>query len=493
MWSPSGTQLAYASVLPSPWFLGALLGARRRLGAHTNHERGLPEQAAELVAERVLDRVRPHCRLETLRSTSFAPTGLTLHRVVDFSGSDAPASLPGRRTAPRSSIRTMSTVGMYALPPQVSEIFVANADGSGERRLTELAPQFAYDSAPTWSPDGDQILFNRRYQLTGGALTTMNPDGTCESGLSADPRGMPSSLESPSWQTIPGGAAIGPKTCRAVALEPMTPHQGRPSSCRRRHDLERGHGGAVERGGHDRSHCGPISAWKRTDGYACTRRSASFVCRIERLDRGQSQFVGVLGTARRVGRDRRSRNVSLSARLTVTADGPLLPTRRDTGDVFFTPSRCVTTDRGGGYIEGTRFPWTGSAVVVGRTRSTLWAGRTTCSPAPARDVINSWDSRGDVISCGPGRDRVFADRKDKVSRDCERVRRGYLVVPRLALIVVILAAVVAGAVSPPPLPEQPGFDAPQISPERQLAAVSALLQRRLEVHPLGHDAPHRTG
>ncbi len=118
-----------------------------------------------------------------------------------------------------------------------------------------------------------------------------------------------------------------------------------------------------------------------TEGYACTRRSASFVCRIERLDRGQSQFVGVLGTARRVGRDRRSRNVPLSARLTVTADGPLLGTRRETGYVFFTPSGCVTTD-GEAATSRARTSRIGSVAVVERTRSTLRAGRTMCSPAP---------------------------------------------------------------------------------------------------------------
>ena len=39
------------------------------------------------------------------------------------------------------------------------------------------------------------------------------------------------------------------------------------------------------------------------------------------------------------------------------------------------------------------------------------------------DRIDARDRRKDRISCGSGRDRVAADRIDRVSRDCERVRR----------------------------------------------------------------------
>ena len=128
---------------------------------------------------------------------------------------------------------------------------------------------------------------------------------------------------------------------------------------------------------------------------------SSFVCRIERLDRGQTQFVAVLGTARRVGRDQRSRNVSLSARLTVTADGPLLMTSRETGYVYFTPRGCVTSDRGGGYIQGTEFP----DRICGRRGADdidPLAGKDYVYAGAGNDVINSGDKRADVISCGPG-------------------------------------------------------------------------------------------
>jgi hypothetical protein len=135
----------------------------------------------------------------------------------------------------------------------------------------------------------------------------------------------------------------------------------------------------------------------RLEGYECTRRGAAFVCRIDRIARGESRQVAVFGSARRVGRDQSSRSMSLSAKLTVTADGPLLAT----GTRF--PDR-ICGRRGADHIH----PAGGKDYV--------YAGA-------GPDVIYARDIYGDVISCGPGRDVVFADRKDRVSRDCERVRR----------------------------------------------------------------------
>jgi Tol biopolymer transport system component len=55
-----------------------------------------------------------------------------------------------------------------------SDIYVINADGTGETRLTDLA---GVESSPTWSPDGEQIAFSTS---TGeeGDIYVMNSDGT---------------------------------------------------------------------------------------------------------------------------------------------------------------------------------------------------------------------------------------------------------------------------------------------------------------------------
>jgi hypothetical protein len=52
----------------------------------------------------------------------------------------------------------------------------------------------------------------------------------------------------------------------------------------------------------------------------------------------------------------------------------------------------------------------------GRGRDRLLAGS-------GGDVVQAADGARDIIVCGPGRDRVFADRVDRIARDCELVQR----------------------------------------------------------------------
>jgi WD40 repeat protein len=42
---------------------------------------------------------------------------------------------------------------------------------------------------------------------------------------------------------------------------------------------------------------------------------------------------------------------------------------------------------------------------------------------PGHDVVRARDSARDHVSCGTGRDHVFADRRDRIAQDCERVVR----------------------------------------------------------------------
>jgi dipeptidyl aminopeptidase/acylaminoacyl peptidase len=55
------------------------------------------------------------------------------------------------------------------------EIYVMNADGSGQRRL-------AYGTQPLWSPDGRKIAFRRSGPVVGG-LYVMNADGSAQRRL----------------------------------------------------------------------------------------------------------------------------------------------------------------------------------------------------------------------------------------------------------------------------------------------------------------------
>lgn len=89
--------------------------------------------------------------------------------------------------------------------PSNSEIFVANADGTGARNLTNAT---SYDDdAATWSPDGTKIAFTR-YVGAAGEIYVMNADGSGLVNLTNDA----SSDSEPTWS--PDGTKIAFSTNR---------------------------------------------------------------------------------------------------------------------------------------------------------------------------------------------------------------------------------------------------------------------------------------
>lgn len=62
--------------------------------------------------------------------------------------------------------------------PTVHGIFVANADGSGARRLTTgIATKKAYDTEAQWSPDGTHVAFTRVKNGKEAAIFSVGTDG----------------------------------------------------------------------------------------------------------------------------------------------------------------------------------------------------------------------------------------------------------------------------------------------------------------------------
>jgi TolB protein len=423
-WSPTESQIAYAAALPGPPAQhGELFVAR---------DDGSPPIQITRGNEELMQNGQPSWSptgdaiafLRTNGSRESAiyvvhPDGTELHRVVVVSArsSGEPAWSPdGSKITYTDAVN--SGYERYGRGGQ--EIFIVNADGSGERRLTELAPRLAFDMTPTWSPDGDRIVF-RRGRSSGPLsepLLTMSPDGTCEGRIVEE-----DASDSPSWQAVPGGHALGEKSCRAVAVVGTMDPFGDESAAFVVGTIT--NDGTepltnvlltISAPGHD-------LGFQLDNREPCLRRNSGFVCHIDRIGRGESRSVGVHGTARRVGRDKRGMDVALRVRFEVTADGPLLTTGRETDEVRLTARRCSARDPGRGRIDGTRFP----DRVCGRRGADdihPQGGKDFVYAGGGPDVINAWDEYGDVISCGPGRDLVIADRKDRVSRDCERVRRG---------------------------------------------------------------------
>ncbi|WP_455368617.1 hypothetical protein [[Eubacterium] cellulosolvens] len=95
-------------------------------------------------------------------------------------------------------------------------IWVVNSDGSGEKKLTSPPiSEDILDSAPNWSPDGNNIVFGR----TLDSIMIMNADGTNLRDLTSDI----DYDNDPDFQSIPL-AAVGGVSSQINKLEILTPY-----------------------------------------------------------------------------------------------------------------------------------------------------------------------------------------------------------------------------------------------------------------------------
>jgi Tol biopolymer transport system component len=107
-------------------------------------------------------------------------TRLTNARGYDAEGSYSPDGQWIAFTSMRDAYnRTLSAEEQKQLevdPSYFAEIYIMRADGSGQKRLTNVP---GYDGGPFFSPDGKRIIW-RRFDTSGliANVFTMNPDGT---------------------------------------------------------------------------------------------------------------------------------------------------------------------------------------------------------------------------------------------------------------------------------------------------------------------------
>lgn len=291
-------------------------------------------------------------------------------------------------------------------PIDGTRLFSVTRDGE-LTRLTHLQNPYLHNRGVAWSPDESRVVFWRTWTSPEprSVVMTANADGTCERWLAME-------AYTPAWQPVQEGPQ-GELRCTEMRILP----EARSLRNDNRFSLEILNDGTET--------VGPIKLRGTLFGgstftvlpaaESCSAVATRAVeCGLSRLSRGKSSSYLV---------DVRPRVVTRVNRLLrpTTVRFELEPVG-EPYDVELRFSDCSVQDLGGGSIVGTRW----NDLICGRRgadRITGGRGRDTILGGHGNDTLLARDRARDDVRCGRGRDRVVADRRDRVARDCERITR----------------------------------------------------------------------
>jgi hypothetical protein len=196
------------------WIVPAAGGHRRRIGPFVKHGIVAPSSFSpdgSLLAVTVIP-----SRGEEKVVTIDLATGA--RRRIEAEAGEAVFSPDGSRIA-FTSYRDHESVPGFDAPERTSELYVANADGTDPRRITDTPG--SEETAPSWDPSGARIGYLRTpggpLEFLGfkGEVMEANADGSCPIEVAA-PRalrpGGEGSVQPPVWR--PGaGRGAGPISC----------------------------------------------------------------------------------------------------------------------------------------------------------------------------------------------------------------------------------------------------------------------------------------
>jgi Tol biopolymer transport system component len=456
VWSPDGSKLAYA----------VFLSSRREIFV-VDAAGGPPSQITPTGFEFVYNRDpswSPDGQslafargVETQPSRIFIVSrdGGGFRQVTSIPGEWPAWSPEGDRIAFTTRVNSSRVGGVWD-----RDIYAVDSDGSDLTRLTESSERHVRDVVPSWSPDGSRLLFtseNRQPASSEQAVYSMNADGTCEARVSPRRTGYDPyrSGYSADWQALPGGSTLEPRQCRDLVLTT------------RMTELGESHGvtfvATVQNDGTEPLEDVRLDVAPQNEATiltaapslgTCLKVARGITCQLGRLGRTARVDVTIRFVAHRVtpGGERGStswREIPVKSSLDAGAAG-LGSIERGSLDIEFFLARCEVNLEGSGSLLGTPFDdelcgrlgpdrisgldrndllWGGASndiLVGGSGDDKLYGGRgrDQLSGGAGRDLLAARDRQpGDVIACGPGRDRAVVDRRDRVAKDCERVTR----------------------------------------------------------------------